>query len=386
LIDVELKNVLPKVHEIVQEVILPRTDEVDEQAKWPQAQLRALQQAGLGGLVVPQAYGGLGYGLLGLAQVCEVLGQACPSTSLCFGMHCVGSAVISAKVTSTQQAQYLDPINQGKHLTTLALSEPGTGSHFYLPNTQLTKTNDNFKIDGVKTFVTNGGYADSYVISTVAAEHNAPPGMFSCVIIPADVDGIHWGDIWNGLGMRGNSSRSMELKNVLIPAQNLLGEEGEEIWYIFNVVAPYFIMAMAGTYLGIASGALEEARKHLLRRAQTHTGTFLAKTPVLQHKLGELWAEVERTRQLIYSAGIAGDENSPNALPALLGAKAEVAGCVVNVVNEAMSISGGIAYRENSLLSRYLRDARAAHIMAPTTDVLYTWLGRYLLDLPLLGD
>lgn len=382
-----LAEILGRSREVAQDVLAPQKVAVDREARWPEAGIRALQEAGLGGLVVPEASEGLGYGLLALAQVCEVLGRECGSTALCFGMHCVGAAVIAARATPDQQERYLEPISQGAHLTTLALSEPGSGAHFYLPQTELvTASPDTFRVTGTKTFVTSGGHADSYVTSTVAADAGAPPGVFSCVVVPDGAAGVSWGPPWNGLGMRGNAARTMELRAVTVPRGDLLGQEGDEIWYVFHVVAPYFLMAMAGTYLGIAGAALAEARLHLSRRRYTVSGTTLGQQPVLQHRLGSLWAQVERTRRLIYHAATAGDLGGADALPALLSAKAEVADSVVDVVNEAMTLAGGMAYRDGSSLERYLRDARAAHVMSPTTDILRTWTGRALLDLPLLGE
>lgn len=383
----DLDAVLNRTREITRDVVAVHAVEVDQEARWPEENLRALQVAGLGGLVVPQGSGGLGHGLLALAQVCEILGQVCASTGLCFGMHCVGAAVIAAKATPDQQQRYLEPISQGTHLTTLALSEPGTGANFYLPQTQMAVVSDQmFSVSGTKSFVTSGGHADSYVISTVAADPAAPPGMFSCLVVAGTAEGLIWGDPWRGLGMRGNSSRTVELRSVAVPVRDLLGQHGDEIWYVFEVIAPYFLVAMAGTYLGIATAALEEARAHLTKRRYSLSGTTLAQQPVLQHRLGALWAEVERTRRLIYHAAVQGDRGEPDAVTVLLSAKAEVADCVVHVVNEAMTLTGGIAYRDNSELGRHLRDARAAHVMAPTTDMLRTWTGRLLLGLPLLGD
>ena len=155
---------------------------------------------------------------------------------------------------------------------------------------------------------------------------------------------------------------------------------------MFEVVAPFFLMAMAGTYLGVAASALDEATAHLGKRTYGHSGARLSHVPVLQHRLGELWAEVQRTRRLVYWAASEGDEHGPEALPALCSAKAEVADCVVRVVNEVMTLCGGSAYRDGSRLERLLRDGRAAHVMAPTTDILRTWAGRAVLGLPLLGD
>lgn len=361
--------------------LVPRTDA----GRWPEEPLRALQ-ASLGGLVVPREDGGLGLGLSAVAGVCEALGRTCASTAICFGMHHVATAVIAAKATERQRKEFLAPIAAGEHLTTLALSEPGTGSQFWLPQTRLTPDGDGWRVNGEKSFVTNGSRADSYVLSTVAAGPDAPPGEFSTVVVWADSPGLVWQGTWDGIGMRGNSSLGARLESVPVGPDGLLGAPGDQIWYVFEVVAPYFLTAMAGTYLGVAQAALTEATDHLARRQHTHTGRRLSAEPVLQHRLGVLWARVQATRRLVYWAAEEADSGGPEALPALAAAKAEVADCAVGVANDAMTLVGGIGYRDRSALERHLRDARAAHVMSPTTDILRTWTGRALLDIPLLGD
>jgi alkylation response protein AidB-like acyl-CoA dehydrogenase len=143
---------------------------------------------------------------------------------------------------------------------------------------------------------------------------------------------------------------------------------------------------MAGTYLGIAKSALDHAQRHLKERRYSHTGGALGEVTVLQHRLGRLWAEVERTRRLCYFAAEEADAQGSQAIPALCAAKAEVGNAAVSVTNECMTLLGGQGYREGAALQRLLRDARAAHVMSPTTDILYTWAGRSLLGLPLLGE
>jgi len=382
----DLESILERIQEIAKDVVASNAEMTDRDAIWPEAGIRALQQAGLGGLTVPEEFGGLGQGSFGVAQACEILGQECASTAMCFCMHCVGTAVLSAKATHDQRERYLLPIIEGRHLTTLSLSEAGTGSHFYIPHTKLEAVStDMYRVTGDKTFVTNGGYADSYVVSTVAADPDAPEGQFSCIVVPEEAEGLHWGKPWDGLGMRGNSSRALELEQVMVPRKDLLGEEGDQIWYVFQVVAPYFLMAMSGTYLGIASAALEIARNHLIKRHYSDKGSSLSQVTVLQHRLGTLWGMLERTRRLAYYAAASFDAGNPDALPAVFTTKAEVADCAVDIVNEVMTITGGMAYREGSKLHRLLRDARAAHVMAPTTDLLRVWTGRTLLGQPILG-
>lgn len=367
------------------EVIRPSAEACDAEARWPEAGIRALMAADLAGLVAPQAHGGQGLGLRALIEVCEVIGREDASCGLCFGMHSVAVACIAHNATPHHVETLLRPICRGEHWTTLALSEPGTGSHFYLPQLRMSADGADYLLHGEKSFVTNGAHADSYVVSTMAAEPDAPPGHFSLVVVPRDTEGMTWGREWQGWGMRGNSSRSVTFERARVPRMQLLGAEGDQIWYAFNIVAPYFLVAMAGTYLGAAAHALDEALAHLKSRTYSHSGGSLAEIDVLQHRVGTVWAQLERTRRLCYWAAEAGDAQHPDALAALCSAKAEVATAAVHIVNECMTLMGGIAYRDGSVLQRLLRDVRAAHVMAPTTDMLYSWAGRALLGLPILG-
>ncbi|MEX2570255.1 MAG: acyl-CoA dehydrogenase family protein [Gemmatimonadota bacterium] len=370
--------------EITEAVVAPNAEAEDAEARWPEPAMRALADAGLMGLNVPEEFGGHGQGLSGLVAVTDVLAQESPSTALCFAMHCVGAAVIAAKATQYHQEHYLVPIARGEHITTLALSEPGTGSHFYIPQTRLTRAEDEFVVEGTKSFITNGGHADSYVMSTVAETDGGSEGAFSCVLVDADAPGLVWQAEWRGLGMRSNSSRTVRLERSRIPTANLLGEKGDQLWYVFEVIAPYFLMAMAGTYSGIARAAVEIAREHLGTRRHGHSGELIGANPVVAHRLGDIWAEMEKTRHLVRSAGQLADAGDPEALISVLACKAAAGDAAVGAANEAMTLIGGIGYRENSKLARMLRDARASHVMAPTTDMLKTWVGRALLNQPLI--
>ena len=380
---VEVRHLVERTRAVCLDVVAPAADRIDSDGEWPREGLQALTDAGLAGLTVPRAYGGLGQGLLGLAAVAETIGQACASTGMCFGMHCVGAAVIAAKATPHHVERYLEPIARGEHLTTLALSETGSGAHFFLPRTALERAGDDYIVTGQKQFITNGGQADSYVLSTGVPEESLE-GEFSCLIVDADADGLRWGAPWRGFGMHGNSSRGLELERVRVPTANLLGEEGDQVWYVFEVVAPYFLTAMAGVYLGIAQAALDETIQHMKRRRYAHSGQALADIDLLQHRVGQLWTGVEKSRLLLHHAARLGDLGSPEALTAVLASKADIAHTAVHTANEALTLCGGMAYRDNSVLTRHLRDARASHVMSPTTDLLTLWTGRSALGLPLI--
>lgn len=368
---------------VAEETLAPAAQTVDAKAIWPRHAFEALAGAELLGLHIPERLGGRGQGLLALALITEELGAACPSSAICYGMHCVASKVLAAKATPDQEECYLRPIALGQHVTSLALSEPGTGSHFYLPQLTFERADGDVLLNGTKSFVTSGGHADSYVLSAVAPEADLDPGTFSCFVVDGSADGMVWQDPWDGFGMRGNSSRTVKLDNVRIPQSNLLGREGDEIWYMFDVVAPYFLVAMSGVYLGITRAALDMTCDDLKARRHAHQTETLATDPVLADDVAEMWIAVARARELLHRAARLGDANLSEARPALFASKVDVAEAAVTVTNKAMSLAGGRAYQANGQLARLLRDARAVEVMAPTTHLLKRWLGRSVLGLPL---
>ena len=370
--------------EIGGSVLRADCEKVDRDGAWPERGLRALADAGLMGLHIPEHLGGHGQGMLALSVIAEELGRHCSSSAMCFGMHCVASKVLAAKATPYHEEKFLRPFAEGRHSTSLALSEPGTVVHFFLPRARLRREGGDVVLEGQKSFATSGGRADSYVMSAVAPGQELDPGAFACFAVEADAPGLEWLEDWQGLGMRGNSSRGVRLNQVRIPRENLLGAEGDEIWYVFEVIAPYFVTAMAGVYLGIAQAAFDAAAGHLKSRRHEHSGALLSEVPVLSHQVAEMWISLQRTRQLVRHAARLGDSGDPSAALALFASKADVAEMATFVTQQAMILSGGRGYGQNSQLARLMRDAQASHVMAPTTQILKTWLGRSLLDLPLL--
>jgi len=370
---------------IVEATIRPQAQNVDQSCEWPQHTIEALSHAGLMGLHVEARLGGHGQGLLALAAVNEELSKGCASSAMCFGMHCIASAVIAAKATHYHEEKYLRPIAAGKHITTLALSEPGTGAHFYIPETRLIRDAEHYRIHGTKHFVTNGKHAHSYVISTVAANESlASTGDFSCILLDSNAPGLQWQEPWRGMGMRGNSAATLQISAARAPLSNLLGAEGDQTWFIFEIVAPYFLVAMASTYLGISQAALDIVVEHVTGRKYTHSGETLSEIPAVQSHVAEMWIQVARTRQLLYHAAMLGDSGEASAIVHLCAAKVEASSTATRVTDQALSLCGGSAYKENGVLSRLIRDARASHVMAPTTDMLNLWIGRGLLKLPVL--
>ena len=264
---------------------------------------------------------------------------------LCHALR--GDAVIAAKATPYHEEHYLRAIAEGRHITSLALSEAGTGVHFYLPQTALERDGRHFVLRGTKHFVTNGGHADSYVVSTRASTPEAENGDFSCLVVDRDATGMTWTEPWRGFGMHGNASCGVRLDGVRVPEENLLGAEGDQVWYVFEVVTPYFLMAMAATYIGIAQSALDFTLQHLRTRTHEHAASALAEVPALQHKVAEMWMAVEKARGLTYQGAKLGDLGDAGAMAAIMAAKIDaVTGGLGRQRGD--DSCGGIAYEKTA--------------------------------------
>lgn len=240
------------VKQVANEVIAPLAATIDQEKRFPKEAFRAFRDTGLLGLLVPKTYGGLGGNLGDLVSVVEVIGEYCGSTAMCYLMHSCATFVISSHPTTEALQSYLREIARGKKIGTLAFSETGTGAHFYIPEIKATHKGDYLQLNGRKSFVTNGDEADFLIAITNASSQELGLDM---VVVDTDTIGVHFEGTWEGIGLRGNNSISCELNDVNIPLSNIVGEEGDGMDMIFNVVAPAFILGSSGVNTGLARGA-----------------------------------------------------------------------------------------------------------------------------------
>ena len=373
----ERRNALADEAWAVAEKIKPTAAELDTGRTFPQAHLDALTQAGLGGLLIPAASGGKGADLTTLALVCEAVGWASGSTGLVFLMHLCGTATIGAKATPDQAGEWLAPAAAGDLLATLAFSERATGAHFYMPEIKAEKSNGSYVLNGRKSFVTSGGHADLYPVLV-----NASGGEgLDVLVVTADDEGVSFDGAWQGIGMTGNSSIAMALDGVEIPADRVLGAEGDGQELVFNVVAPNFLIGLAAVNVGIAQAALEDSTEHV--KTRRNAGGVLAELPTVQTEIAEMTIALEQARALVLTAARAADAGDPAALPLVMQSKIGATEAVIEVTGKAMEVCGGLAYSKALDIERYWRDGRAGSVMAPTNEVLKQWVGKLATGLPL---
>lgn len=373
------QNVVESVARSIAETALrPHAAEIDRERRFPKANFQALAEAGLLGLLVPTAYGGRGGTLSDLARVLDALGSGCASTAMCFLMHSCGAALIAAKATPEQGERWLRPAAGGEAIATLAFSERGTGAHFYQPEITAERRNGGFALSGRKSFITNGGHATLYPVLVNAS---GAPGLDTLLVTP-DLPGVRFEGAWDGVGMAGNSSIAMQLDDVMVPASNLIGQEGDGQDLVFGVVAPTFLIGLAAVNVGIAQAALDGAVDHAKARRYP-TGQVLAEVQAIQFYLAEMSVAVGSARQLVREAARAADAGEPGALPLVMQAKIAATEAAQAVTAQAMQTGGGQAYGRQLPLERHWRDARAGSVMAPTNEILKEWLGKILTGLPL---
>lgn len=378
-----IRELLAENERLAKEAFAPRADEVDRSRSFPRKNIQELGQAGLLGLTVPVEFGGAGGNIGDAARALETLGQACASTAMVILMHYCGTAVIAAQGSNVLKQSLLPSIARGEHLTTLAFSEAGSGGHFYMPVSEVTKDGEGFRLKSQKSFVTSAGEADSYVVSTRKAGASGPTEL-DLYLVKAGARGFEVGKPFEGLGLAGNASAPMQLDDVELHDQDRLGPEGSGFQTMMEVVLPNFQVGVAAVSLGIAGAAFQFSTAHVTSRKYEHAGGIsLAAIPRVQFLAAEMALELRSARaylgETIHRAG-AGD---PEAMLDVLGIKAKAAEAALAITSRAMTLGGGAAYGRRGGLERVFRDAQAASVMAPTTDVLKEFLGKACLGIPL---
>jgi alkylation response protein AidB-like acyl-CoA dehydrogenase len=366
---------------VARDSLARHADDVDQRGRWPAESLAALAESGLLGLTVSRAVGGAGEGPRTFVAVTRTLAEHCASTAMIYLMHVCASQVIAAAEAFPLRDKVLGDAARGRHLSTLAFSEKGSRSHFWAPMSQAAADGSQHRLRADKSFVTSAGQADSYIVSTrsVAA---ADPLSSTLYYVPRDAPGLRTLGSWNGLGLRGNASAPMQV-DVAVPASHRLSGEGEGFAVMVNVVLPWFLLGSAAVSVGIARAATEGIKKHLLAARLEHLGQPLGSLANLRARLAQMQIAVDMQQTFLEHAAGRMEMAAPDTLLVLLQTKAAAAEAALQVTDLALRTGGGACFGRGLTVERNFRDSRAASIMAPTTDVLYDFIGKTLLGMPL---
>ena len=372
--------VVDRARALAERDIGPHAQQVDADASFPEHSISALGKEGLLGLTVPAEFEGMGQGLRATCAVLDEVSQRCASTGMVFLMHLCGIASYAAAPDAA--GEQLRAAARGEHLTTLAWSERGSRSHFWAPISQAVNENGRAVISAEKSWVTSAGHADGYVVSTRWSRASAPTDTMLYLVLKEDA-GITVAGPWDGLGMRGNASAPMNLETVSVGPERELCEAGKGLETILGVVLPVFQLGSAAVAVGIAEAAVQATQAHLTSSRFEHLDSRLSDLPNLRASLARMRIETDKARAHLVSVLDSLEDPGPTTQLLVLEVKASATETAVQITDIGMRACGGAAFSRQLGLERFFRDARAAIVMAPTTDHAHEFIGRALCGMEL---
>ena len=368
-----------QVDAIIRDVVAPNAEEIDRSGAFPRDAVKALGGAGLLGVLSASEVGGRGGGMRDATEVIERLATACGSTAMVVLMHYAAVPTIEAHGPRPLR----EAVAGGGHLLTVALSERGSRSQFWSPLSTARREGDGIRLDAAKSWVTSAGEADGYLWSSLPVEAEGPMTLWH---VTAGSEGLRTAGAFDGLGLRGNASMPMSAERLMVQEADRLGEDGKGLDIALSQVLPVFQAMSAAVALGLMEAATTAAAAHLGEARYEHLDRTLGQNPVPRMDLARMRLATDRERALLSDTLTALETQRPNAMLRVLESKASAAETALQVTDLAMKVCGGSAFRKELGVERRFRDARAARVMAPTTDALLDFIGRSLLGQPLLDE
>ena len=369
------------------EAIASAAGDVDREGRFPAEAIAELARSGLLGLGLPEHLGGAAAGPLEVVGAVEQVAGACASTGMVFVMHLVAAQTLLAGTDDDDEGpkgQVLRAMARGDHLSTLAYSERGSRGHFWAQVSRAHAADGGVVIDADKTFATAAGHVASYVLATGAVGEQDPLRT-ELYLVDADAPGLEVPARFDGLGLRGNASAPLRVRGLTVGSDRRLGGPASGFELMMTATLPWFALGSAACSAGIAQAALDAACGHATAAGFEHlAGTALADVPGVRARLAQAYLRVREARALLHETARHVAEGDPAAQLGVLAVKASAAEAAVEVTDLALRVGGGVAYSRRGPLERHFRDARAASVMAPTTDLLQDFLGKALTGRELL--
>jgi alkylation response protein AidB-like acyl-CoA dehydrogenase len=364
------------VREFAEGEIAPHVMEWDEASHFPVEIMPKLAQMGLLGIIFPEQYGGAGLGYIEYVIAIEELSRVDGSVGIIVAAHnSLCSNHIFKFGTEAQKQKYLVPLAQGKKIGAWSLTEPEAGSDAGGTRTTATKSGNCWVLNGSKTFTTNGHYADVCVGMAVTDKSKGSHGI-SAFILEKGMPGFRPGKKENKLGLRASDTSEIIFSDCKVPAENLLGEEGEGFTASLKVLDGGRI-SIAALGLGMAQGALDAAIRYAKQRKQF--GQPISEFQAIQFKLADMATQVEAARLLVYQAAWLADRGDVRFTRESSMAKLFASEVAVRVANECVQIHGGYGFIKDYPAEKYYRDVKLCTIGEGTSEIQRLVIARQLL-------
>ena len=356
------------------DAITPYAAEWDEKHTFPRDTIRAAAELGFGSIYVSEESGGIGLGRLEAALIMEAMAYGCPSTSAFISIHNMASWMIDRFGSQAVKDKYLPGLIGMEKFASYCLTEPSSGSDAAALKTKAVKDGDDWLVTGTKQFISGGGENEVYV-TMVRTGEDGPKGI-SCLVIEKDMPGVSFGAQEKKLGWHSQPTAALNLDNVRVPAENLVGGEGEG-FRIAMMGLDGGRLNIGACSLGGAQRCLDEAVKYTKERQQF--GKAIADFQNTQFTLADMATDLEAARALLYRAAVKVTENAPDKTRFAAMAKRFATDSGSAIVDKALQLHGGYGYLQDYPIERFWRDLRVHSILEGTNQIMRMIVGRDLL-------
>ncbi len=369
----EFRSVL---RQFAEDKIAPRAGEVDARAEYDWANFDACRAMELPALGLPVDYGGAGADHVTQAIMVEELARVCASTSLTMIISKLGMIPVMLWGSEHLKSAYLPRIASGEWQASYCLSEPDAGSDVAAMKTRAVRDGDSYVLNGSKYWITNAGISTTYTVfakTDPAAGHRG----ISCFVVERDW-GVQVAKLEHKLGVRGSPTGEIVLDDVRVPAENLVGEEGQG-FYIAMATLDRSRPTVGAQAVGIAQGAVDYATGYMKQRRQF--GRAIAEFQGLQFMLADMAMKTEAARGLVYKACALIDEGDPRDELTLAGAMAKcfASDVAMEVTTNGVQLLGGYGYTTEFPMERFMRDAKITQIYEGTNQIQRVVMAKRLL-------
>ena len=365
------------VREFAVEVVAPRADEMDREAKLPMDIVKQMGEVGLFGLPFPEEYGGQGADFLTLCIAIEELARVDSSIAITLEAGVgLGANPIYRYGTEEQKQRWLVPMARGEILGSFGLTEPGGGSDAAGLRTTAKLEGGEWVVNGSKAFITNSGTEISAVCTITAITGEEPGGRkeISAIIVPADTPGFSVGPSYRKLGWHASDTHELSFADVRVPEANLLGERGRGFAQFLQTLDDGRI-AIASLGVGLAQGCLDESVAYANERQAF--GRPIGEFQGLQFKIADMKVAVETARTYVYKAAWLRDQGRPFKAEASI-AKLYATEIAVTCARDAVQVHGGYGFVDESPVARYYRDSKVLEIGEGTSEIQRVLIARDL--------
>ena len=355
--------------------LVPNAARWDQEHHFPIDVFRKAGEMGFMGMYTPESAGGFGMSRLDSALIFEQLATGCTATTAMMTIHNMVTWMIGSFAQQGVVDAWVDDLVAGQKLGSYCLTEPGSGSDAASLRTTAKKDRDSYVINGSKMFISGAGETDVLVVMARTGGDGA--AGISAFVVPADAEGIHYGKAEEKMGWNAQPTRLVTFENVRIPADHLLGEEGEGFKFAMMGLDGGRIN-IAVCSVGTAQAALNTARNYMHERSQF--GKPLAAFQALQFKLADMATDLVAARQMVRLAAFKMDSSDPDKTTYCAMAKRFATDVGFQVCDQALQIHGGYGYIREYPLERHVRDVRVHQILEGTNEIMRLIIARRLLS------